>query len=134
MKASCQCGRLTAQIDPAAEPIGVACHCHDCQRRSGSPFGALAYMPEDMVSITGNRSEFTRATDAGNEFTNGFCPSCGSTVYAYPSKYPGMVGIAYGALAGELLPAPVRSVFERSAAAWVTLSQDMDHHPVGKDS
>lgn len=134
MKATCQCGRLTAEIDPTAEPIGVVCHCHDCQRRSGSPFGALAYLPEDMVAIAGSRTEFTRTTDAGNEFTNGFCPGCGGTVYTYPSKYPGMVGIAYGALAGEDVPMPVRSVYERSAVPWLSLSEDMDHHPVGKDS
>ena len=47
MQASCQCGKLTATIDDGAAPMVVACHCIDCQKRTGSPFGSMAYYPRD---------------------------------------------------------------------------------------
>ena len=61
MQASCQCGSLTATIDDGAEPMVVMCHCIDCQKRSGSPFGSMAYYPEDGVAIAGEAREYSRA-------------------------------------------------------------------------
>ena len=80
MQASCQCGSLTAEIQDGAEPVVVACHCLECQKRSGSPFGTMAYYPEDYVAIAGEVREYARPTDSGNTYTTGFCPSCGSTL------------------------------------------------------
>ena len=53
MRASCQCGNLTATIDPGAEPTVSMCHCIDCQRRSGSQFGSIAYYPADQITVSG---------------------------------------------------------------------------------
>jgi hypothetical protein len=40
----------------------------DCQRRSGSPFGVLAYYPADQITIKGNAKRFARPTSEGNVF------------------------------------------------------------------
>lgn len=58
MQASCQCGSLTATIADGVEPTVVACHCVDCQKRSGSPFGTMAYYPRDAVAVSGEAREF----------------------------------------------------------------------------
>ena len=52
VEGSCHCGavRFEAEADPGDVSL---CHCADCQRRSGSPFGVLAYYPGDAVKITG---------------------------------------------------------------------------------
>ena len=121
MQASCQCGSLTAEIQDGAEPIVVACHCIDCQKRSGSPFGTMAYYPEDYVAIAGEAREFSRPTDSGNSFTTGFCPSCGSTLYGKASGFSGIVGVTLGTIEGAVLPVPVRSVYEQSKQRWVTM-------------
>ncbi|MFC3097578.1 GFA family protein [Alteraurantiacibacter palmitatis] len=134
MKASCQCGALSAHIDDAANPMTVLCHCRDCQRRSGSPFGVIAYFPDEAVSLHGKAQEYTRPTDAGNTFTSGFCATCGSTLYARASKYPGITGITVGTLADPGFPMPNRSVFEISRHAWVILPEAMPRHPRGRDS
>jgi len=112
----------------------VLCHCLDCQRRSGSPFGVMAYFPAGAVSIAGEASRYTRPTDAGSTFTNGFCPTCGSTVFSLPGKYPDMIGIALGALADPSFPPPARSVYEQSRHPWVILPETMPRHPRGRDS
>ena len=72
MQASCQCGNLTAEIADGAEAMTVACHCIDCQKRSGSPFGVMAYYPDASVAIGGEAREYARPTDSGHTFTTGF--------------------------------------------------------------
>jgi hypothetical protein len=132
--ASCQCGNLTAAIDPGADSTVVMCHCLDCQRRSGSQFGSIAYFPADAVIIAGQASEFARPTDAGNTFTTGFCPVCGSTIYARASRMPEIVGVTIGTLADPTLPAPVRSVYEQSRHHWIAVPESATRHARGRDS
>jgi len=134
MQASCQCGSLSATIADDAEAMTVLCHCLDCQRRSGSPFGVMAYFSAQAVTIAGEATRYVRRTDAGNTYTNGFCPTCGSTLFSVPGKYPDLIGIALGALADPSFPQPARSVFEQSRHAWVTLPEGMPRHPRGRDS
>src|SRR5689334_2734627 len=93
MKAQCQCGDLIAEVADDARPFTGICHCVECQRRSGSPFGVIAYFHESKVTVTGPATEFVRPTDEGNQLTSGFCPRCGSTLYVWTSKRPMMMGI-----------------------------------------
>lgn len=134
MEAKCQCDQLSALVADDAAAMTVLCHCLDCQRRSGSPFGTIAYFAANAVTITGEAREFTRPTDEGNSFTGGFCPSCGSTLYAQASKYPALIGITLGTLADAQFPAPARSVFEQSRHHWVTVPDTMPRHQRGRDS
>lgn len=126
MKAQCQCGQLSADV-PARARIVVACHCLDCQRRSGSPFGVFAYYFTNEVTTTGEAKRFVRPTAGGNTFETFFCPACGSTVYAKPSKKPSLIGVAVGAIADPSFRAPHVSVWEQSRHAWVAMPADMQH-------
>jgi hypothetical protein len=123
MQASCQCGSLTAEIDDGAEPTVVACHCLDCQKRSGSPFGSMAYFPREAVAVSGEAREYARPTDSGNSYTTGFCPACGSTLYGKASAFPEIVGVTVGTFDDRALPAPVRSVYEQSRHSWVAMPE-----------
>ena len=134
MKANCQCGQLTATVTDGAEAITVLCHCLDCQRRTGSPFGAIAYFPQDAVTVSGSPREFTRPTDASNSFTTGFCSECGSTVYAKASRLPDITGVPVGAFADPSFPPPIRSVYEQSKHPWVALPEGIPHHPRGRET
>ena len=131
MKAECQCGQLSVQLAGAPQSV-VACHCVDCQRRSGSPFGVLAYYAADQATIAGNVKRFERPTATGGVFETFFCPECGSTVYARAAKHPTMLGVAVGAIAYRDFPAPVRSVWEQSMHRWVDLPADIQHFPQGR--
>ena len=131
MRAQCQCGRLTVEL-PGPSPAVVACHCIACQRGSGSPFGVLAYYPEELLTVGGEGKRFERATDEGNRFETVFCPECGSTVYARTVKHPSMIGVAVGAIADRAFPAPVRSVWEESMHHWVTLPGEVQHFAKGR--
>ena len=131
MKAECQCGALSIEL-PGPTPAVVACHCVDCQRRSGSPFGVLAYYAADQLTIRGQAKRFGRPTAAGGVFESFFCPECGSTVYVRADKHPTLIGVAVGAIAAPDFPAPVRSVWEQSMHRWVTLPAEVQHFTQGR--
>lgn len=131
MKAQCQCGQLVV-ILPGPPDAVVACHCIDCQRRTGSPFGVLAYYPAEQVSITGDAKQFTRPTATGGSFDSFFCPVCGSTVYVRAGKHPALLGIAVGAIVQSDFPAPARSVWEQSKHSWVEMPETTQRFPKGQ--
>ena len=110
MRAECQCCQLSLEL-PGPTAAVVACHCIACQRRSGSPFGVLAYYPTGQFTMSGKTRRFERSTGEGNSFETFFCPECGSTVYARAGKHPTMTGVAVGAIADPDFQAPVRSVW-----------------------
>src|SRR5262245_35178237 len=125
--ARCNCGAVT--LSPPEEPskIVVACHCIDCQRRTGAPFGVGTYYPAEVVTISGASKEFTHAAASGGEMHNYFCPQCGSTVYWTVTNLPSMIGVAVGAMANPKYPAPVISVFEQSKHDWVQIDGAVEH-------
>ena len=110
-------------IDDGVDALVVACHCVECQKRSGSPFGAIAYFPADTVAFHGEAREYTRPNDEGNTFTTGFCPTCGSTLYGLASKHPGIAGITVGTISDPSFPAPIRSIYEQSRHHWVAMPE-----------
>ena len=73
--ARCSCGAVTLSLPEEPSKIVVACHCIDCQRRTGAPFGVGAYYPADVVSISGNSKEFTHAAQAAGKFITIFVRS-----------------------------------------------------------
>ncbi|MDE2364493.1 MAG: GFA family protein [Hyphomicrobiales bacterium] len=131
MNATCQCGQLSVLL-PEMTAAVVACHCRCCQKRTGSPFGVLAYYPSALLKITGVAVKYERAADSGGVFETYFCATCGSTVYARAAKHPTMLGVAIGAITEAAFPAPIRSVWEESRHHWVTIPEPAEHFSHGR--
>ncbi|WP_298242078.1 GFA family protein [uncultured Bradyrhizobium sp.] len=119
--ARCRCGALSLSL-PGPSQLVVACHCLDCQRRTGAPFGVGAFYPVEAVTISGPSKQYVRTAESGGQVRSHFCPDCGATVYWQAENLPGMIGIAVGAIADPDFPRPVRSVFEQSKHGWVEVS------------
>jgi hypothetical protein len=119
-RASCSCGQLRVVVQ--VNPVRIsACHCLECQRRTGSIFGVQARFPKNETSIQGESSVFTRTGDSGDEISFRFCPRCGSTVYYTLAKFPDIVAIPVGAFADPNFPEPQVSFYESRRHAWVQL-------------
>jgi hypothetical protein len=117
-RASCSCGQLTAVAH--GEPVRVSmCHCHACQRRTGSPFGAQARFAKDRVEVSGRSTAYVRVGDAGSRITFHFCPECGATVHYAIDQMPDVIAIPVGAFADSSFPAPRVSVYEARRHPWV---------------
>ena len=131
-KAQCCCGALSAEVEGDPAVISL-CHCLECQRRTGAPFGIGAYYEAAQVRLSGEASVYEREVE-GRKLVFRFCPNCGSTVYWETANHPGRYGIAVGAFADPHFPAPQRSVFERSRHDWVALPESMLGFVAGRGS
>ncbi len=120
MQAVCQCNQLMIEL-PEHPLLTIACHCVDCQRRTGAPFGVLAYYRADQIAIDGEAKVYSRKSAEGNEVETFFCPVCGSTVYLKLAKQPDLVGVALGAIADPAFTAPTWSVWERFKHHWIDM-------------
>jgi hypothetical protein len=125
--ASCCCGGLTAIVTGEPEWV-VACHCRECQRRTGSVLGVGAYFLKTQVQTTGKRKIFIREGQAGRHLRFSFCPTCGGTVLWELDLRPDHLGIAVGALNDPSFPAPTRSVWEDSRHEWIEFGHELARH------
>lgn len=125
-KASCACGQLS--LIARGEPVRVSvCHCSQCQRRTGAPFGQQARFPREAVDVAGEYSRFERVADSGNRLSFYFCPRCGSTVYYEMEAAPEHFGVPVGCFADPDFPPPRVSVYGEKKHAWVHLPGNMEH-------
>lgn len=115
--ATCRCGqlRVTCEGDPVRAAI---CHCLNCQKRTGSIFGAQARFKAEQVTVEGETKTYSGAGDSGNATTFTFCPTCGSTVCWILGGPPGFIAVAVGAFADPNFPPPVLSVYDNRAHPW----------------
>jgi hypothetical protein len=76
LRASCICGQLAVHAEGEPDRVGL-CHCLDCRKASGSPFGAFAIYPAERVEVAGRLQSW-----ADRNTQRCFCPTCGSTVFS----------------------------------------------------
>jgi hypothetical protein len=125
--ATCRCGQLKAECH--GEPVRIsACHCLDCQRRSGSAFAAQARFPVDQVQFSGGSTEWVHVGESGSVTDFHFCPHCGSTVWYRGGGLPDLIAVAIGAFADPDFPAPHFSVWEERKHDWVQITGDGVEH------
>lgn len=116
--ASCSCGTVQARC--SGDPLKVSlCHCLECQKRTGAPFGIGAFFAREAVETTGETGIFRRPSDSGFDVVFHFCPRCGSTVWWEALRLPGSIAVAAGAFADPAFPAPEQAVYGRHRHAWV---------------
>jgi hypothetical protein len=122
MIATCACGQASITVNAAPKRLNV-CHCTNCKRRTGSAFGISAYF--DRASVVSQHGEtaiyaFHHAAQNHDQERH-FCKLCGTTLFWFISSIPDRIGIAGGCFAGQGLPEPTISAYDRQREPWITL-------------
>ena len=81
--------------------------------------------PEKDVVVSGEVKYFESQADSGNIHKRGFCPDCGSQLFARFSNMPGMLGIKAGTLNDSSNYAPKLDFYVGSAAPWDFMNPDL---------
>jgi len=124
--ASCSCGQLAVTVNE--DPVRVSvCHCHACQRRTGSAFGAQARFRKECATISGQSTQYVRVADSGNRIMFNFCPRCGAIGDYWVEGREDLIAVPLGAFADAEFPAPAFSVYERRKHPWVSLPTHFEH-------
>ena len=120
----CLCGEISYSVD--IEPVFTGnCHCKDCQRSSGSAFIPAMIFPKKDVVVFGEVKYFESQAGSGNMHKRGFCPNCGSQLFARFSNMPGMLGIKAGTLNNTSNYVPKLDFHVGSAAPWDFMNPEL---------
>jgi hypothetical protein len=93
----CLCGAVRYRV--SAAPVRTsACHCRNCQRRTGSAFGIGAYFKEgDVQFLQGELKTYEyRSDETGRWLRTQFCARCGTTLTWTAEALVGLRAIAGG--------------------------------------
>ncbi len=115
----CHCGYITyeAEVDP--DKVGI-CHCTDCQKLSGTAYRVTVSTHKDGFKLlTGQPKIYVKTAESGNKRAHGFCPECGTPIYATNVQDPHVYGIRVGTTNQRTELVPRMQGWCRSALHWV---------------
>ena len=128
-EAACHCGQLRLEV--TGEPFAVSiCHCHACQRRTGSAFGMQAGFKKEQVAVSGAFKDYSRSSDEADrkEHVFHFCPECGSQVFYTEPDEPDLVVVSVGAFADSSFPPPTESGYDWRRHPWIGLPDSIERY------
>lgn len=126
VEGSCHCGQISFEAEINPDTVGI-CHCTDCQTLTGSAYRVTVQAPAaGFVLRTGTPKTYIKVAASGNQRAHGFCPNCGTPIYATDPHQPRSYGIRVGTLKQRAQLMPTRQIWYRSALTWVT---DLHHIP-----
>ncbi len=114
----CGCGAI--RYECSAEPLLIwKCHCHACQRFTGSAFFVTVAVPATAFSFTkGELKYHTVKGENGGTLYRGFCSSCGSIVGSKAEEFPDMRFITAGSADDPSVLEPQADIWTSSAQPW----------------
>lgn len=126
LEGGCTCGALRYQMTCA--PMFVnCCHCHWCQRETGSCFAVNAAIEADRVTVLQGRSESVETpSNSGSGQKIVRCPTCRIAVWShYKGGGDAISYIRVGTLDDADRLTPNAHIFIRSKHSWIVLPTDI---------
>ena len=119
----CYCGAVRYRINEA--PLTVyACHCTDCQKRSGSAFGLSMWVNRAAIEVTQGEAALLVATGHdGRPRRTRACLQCHTRLWSEPEKNPKLAVVRPGTLDDTSWLEPVAHIWTRSAQKWVEIPE-----------
>lgn len=128
----CRCGAVSYEVAVETLPPVYACHCHICQRWSGSAFSLQAIVPEDALTVEGPVVVWEKTTEDRTS-TQRICGACHSRIYNTNTRRPGVAVVRAGTLdRSEELECRAH-IFTAYKQAWVMIPDDAPSWPEAAD-
>jgi hypothetical protein len=124
----CACGAI--RYECTAEPaISLNCHCRDCQRASGSAFAPIRRVPTDTLKIIGTPKWYEGTGGSGAKVRRGFCPECGSYLFALTLFQPERISVTAASLDEPSAFRPDADCYTASAQPWDYMNPELPKYP-----
>jgi hypothetical protein len=117
----CFCGSVHYRV--SEEPLLVyACHCTDCQKRTGGAFGLSMWIRRTAITTTKGetRADILVSAD-GRPRPGRICPRCGTRLWSEPPHRPGLAVVRPGTLDDTTWIRPMAHLWTRSAQPWFVI-------------
>ena len=117
----CLCEAIHFRV--TEEPLTVyACHCTDCQKRSGSALGLSMWVKRAAIEVTRGEVTLHSSLNARGEPRRAkICGQCGVRMWSEPPKYPDYAVMRPGILDDRSWVRPIAHIWTRSAQPWVVI-------------
>lgn len=116
----CVCGAVRYRLN-AAPLLVYACHCHDCQTRSGSAFALTAVIRTSDLEMTGAVEVVRAVSRSGRELDHTYCPTCRVRVLVSAAAAPDYASLRVGTLDDAAWAVPVVQLYAQSAIPWALI-------------
>lgn len=111
----CLCGALRYAVRERPFLL-TACHCLDCQKRTGSAYSMNMQVREaDFAIVAGAPVESVQPTPSGSHTTHLYCSACYVRLASKPKTRPGLVSLRPGTLDDTSWLTPNLHLYARSA-------------------
>jgi hypothetical protein len=128
IEGGCRCGAVRYTIALDALPPVYACHCHICQRVSGSAFSVQALVPETSLTVTGP-IVVSEITTEDRTSVQRFCGDCYARIYNTNTRRPGIAVVRAGTLdRSEELDCRAH-IFTAYKQGWFPIPEDVPSWP-----
>ena len=119
----CACGQVRYRLQLPALFVHC-CHCHDCQRQTGSAFVLNALIETDRVAILqGQTALSAMPTDSGRPHDVARCPGCGTAVWSHYGGVKKLTFARVGTLDDPGVLPPDVHIYTRSKLPWIALPE-----------
>lgn len=103
------------------DPVHIyACHCLNCQTRSGSAFAEHAMLSASRFELRGSTISNSYSTNA-IDFQEVFCGSCHTRIYNRNSALPDMIFLRAGTLLNSHELEPIAHIWTRRKQPWLSI-------------
>ena len=125
LNGGCLCGAVRYCVKPGFRMKPYACHCTDCQTRSGSAFGIqLAVMTADL-EVVGPLVVGEHIQPSGAKAGIYACAKCLTRIYTDNDRRPGIANLRAGTLDDSETLIPGFHVWIQSKQPWVVIPNDV---------
>lgn len=116
----CLCSAVRYRLT-GAPLLAYACHCHDCQTRSGAAFSLTLVVRSADVTVSGPAEIVRRTTRSGREVEDSVCPNCRVPLLARAPVAPDYMSVRVGTLEDAGWVLPIAQTFVESAIPWAVI-------------
>lgn len=123
LRGRCLCGMVRYTVRPGLRMRPYACHCHDCQRRTGSAFGIQLGIAEVDLSVEGEVMEGRHVQPSGAVAGIFACAACLTRLWTTNDRRPGIVNLRAGTLDNSPEIEPAAHFWISSKQPWIVLPE-----------
>jgi hypothetical protein len=129
LEGRCLCGAVRYRIHGKLGPAAF-CHCHQCQRASGSAFAANASVRTRYFDLHTGKDLVSEYESSPGKF-RAFCTRCGSPVYSRQELEPELWRVRLGSLESDPERRPLVHVHVSSKAPWYEIRDALPQYAEG---
>ena len=119
----CLCGAVCYRAELTMRFRPYACHCTDCQTRSGSAFGIQQSVLTADLTVSGELVRGEHVQPSGAAAGIFACTKCLTRIYTDNDRRPGIVNLRAGTLDSSRDLVPAAHLWTASKLAWVVIPE-----------